>query len=70
MSIPDAASTDENQAEREVLIVDASLPYGQFDIRELWRYRELIWIFADRDIKVRYRQLARPGRKMECHVRM
>ena len=56
MSIPDAASTDENQAEREVLIVDASLPYGQFDIRELWRYRELIWIFADRDIKVRYRQ--------------
>jgi lipopolysaccharide transport system permease protein len=26
------------------------------DIEELWRYRELFWIFAWRDIKVRYKQ--------------
>jgi len=27
-----------------------------FDFRELWQYRELLWIFAWRDIKVRYKQ--------------
>jgi len=26
------------------------------DFRELWRYRELLWFFAWRDIKVRYKQ--------------
>lgn len=26
------------------------------DLRELWRFRELIWILAYRDLKVRYRQ--------------
>ena len=26
------------------------------DLREIWRCRELIWIFAQRDLKVRYRQ--------------
>ncbi|MFZ0519759.1 MAG: ABC transporter permease [Candidatus Acidiferrales bacterium] len=29
-----------------------------FSIRELWRYRELLYFFAWRDIKVRYRQAA------------
>jgi lipopolysaccharide transport system permease protein len=38
------------------VIVDAAQNSGWFDLREIWRYRELIWIFADRDIKVRYRQ--------------
>lgn len=28
------------------------------DFRELWRFRELIWSFAIRDLKVRYRQTA------------
>jgi lipopolysaccharide transport system permease protein len=26
------------------------------DVRELWRTRELLWIFASRDVKVRYKQ--------------
>jgi lipopolysaccharide transport system permease protein len=26
------------------------------DLREAWRYRELFWVFAERDIKVRYKQ--------------
>ena len=30
-------------------------------IRELWRYRELLYFFAWRDIKVRYRQAALLG---------
>ena len=28
----------------------------QIDLKELWRYRELFWMFAWRDIKVRYKQ--------------
>lgn len=30
--------------------------WRSLDLRELWTYRELIWIFAWRDLKVRYRQ--------------
>ncbi|HEY4015606.1 MAG TPA: ABC transporter permease [Polyangiaceae bacterium] len=26
------------------------------DLREAWRYRELLWVFAARDIRVRYKQ--------------
>lgn len=42
--------------EPEVHIVDAAQPSGWLDFRELWRYRELIWIFAVRDVTVKYRQ--------------
>ncbi len=28
------------------------------DWRELWRYRELVWFLAARDVKVRYKQAA------------
>ena len=56
MSTLNPASPVEVQPDRDLMIVDANIPYGMFDLRELWRYRELIWIFAVRDIKVRYRQ--------------
>jgi len=39
-----------------VFVVDATQPTLGFDPAELWRHRELIWILAARDIKVRYRQ--------------
>jgi lipopolysaccharide transport system permease protein len=54
MSLSHNAATAE--ADPEVIVVDANQPEGWFDGAELWRYRELIWIFAYRDIKVRYRQ--------------
>jgi len=56
MTPPDDASTNEVQTYSDVLIVDASKSSGWLDLPELWRYRDLIWIFAVRDIKVRYRQ--------------
>jgi lipopolysaccharide transport system permease protein len=31
---------------------------GALDLHELWRYRELLWLLAVRDIKVRYKQTA------------
>ena len=40
----------------EVHIVDAAQGSGWIDFQEIWRYRELIWIFAVRDVKVKYRQ--------------
>lgn len=43
-------------ADSDVIVVDANKSSIWFDFRELWRYRELILIFAIRDIKVRYRQ--------------
>jgi lipopolysaccharide transport system permease protein len=47
-------------AERDVpppvLVIRPSRGWRALDLRELWSYRELLWIFAWRDLKVRYRQ--------------
>jgi len=32
--------------------------WGEFPLRELWEYRELLWFLTTRDIKARYRQMA------------
>lgn len=37
-------------------IVDAARPRRGIDLRELWRYRDLLIVLAHRDIAVRYRQ--------------
>ena len=37
---------------------DARSGWQLLDFRELWRFRELIWAFGFRDLKVRYRQTA------------
>lgn len=44
------------QPDLELVVIDTNRAEGFFDLRELWRYRDLIWIFALRDITVRYRQ--------------
>jgi lipopolysaccharide transport system permease protein len=41
-----------------VLVIRARRPLGLPDLRELWRYRDLLWLFTLRDIKVRYKQAA------------
>ncbi len=38
------------------IVIRPSRGWRSLDLRELWKYRELIWIFAWRDLKVRYRQ--------------
>jgi lipopolysaccharide transport system permease protein len=58
MSLPNDVSTQDVPIPSDVLIVDANHSSGWIDLREIWRYRDLIWIFALRDIKVRYRQTA------------
>lgn len=39
-----------------VTIIKPKLKWDLLDLRELWDYRELFYIFAWRDIKVRYKQ--------------
>lgn len=56
MTTADAHETSSVQLPSEVVIVDANESTKWIDWREIWRYRELVWIFAVRDIKVRYRQ--------------
>jgi lipopolysaccharide transport system permease protein len=43
-------------AETPHLMISPPSGWAPFDFPELWRFRELFWIFADRDIKVRYKQ--------------
>jgi lipopolysaccharide transport system permease protein len=38
------------------VVIRPSRGWRSLDLRELWQYRELVWIFAWRDLKVRYRQ--------------
>lgn len=40
------------------LIITSHKGWGFPDIRELWSFRELIWILVTRDIKIRYKQTA------------
>ncbi len=44
------------QGSADVTRVEASKPPQVFDLRELWRRRDLVWILALRDFRVRYRQ--------------
>lgn len=40
------------------ILIDAQRPRRGVDLRELWEYRDLLWLFVRRDIAVRYRQTA------------
>lgn len=48
-SNPAAAALDE-------IVIRPRAGWRLVDLREVWRYRELLWILALRDIKVRYKQ--------------
>ena len=39
-----------------VTVIDAALPRTKIELQELWRARELAFVFAWRDVKVRYKQ--------------
>lgn len=39
-----------------VIIIEPSSGWRMLDWRELWLYRELLWVLTTRDIKVRYKQ--------------
>ncbi len=41
-----------------VTVIEAARGWRPLALRELWAYRELLWVLANRDIKVRYKQTA------------
>jgi lipopolysaccharide transport system permease protein len=41
-----------------VVLIEASRGWRALDLRELWRFRELVYFLALRDVKVRYKQTA------------
>jgi len=42
--------------ENPIVVLDPDRPMTTFGVREFWQYRELLYILAARDIKVRYKQ--------------
>lgn len=56
MNASNTATMEDSSIEPEVVVVDTKQAPGWLDLQELWRYRDLIWILAARDITVRYRQ--------------
>ncbi len=48
----------ERPVERPVLRITARRGWLELDFRELWEYRELLYFFVWRDIKIRYKQTA------------
>jgi lipopolysaccharide transport system permease protein len=56
MDLLKAGASAHDPGDADLVIVDTTLPEPWFDFRELWRYRDLVWILALRDITVRYRQ--------------
>ncbi len=42
----------------DITRIRPSRGWRSIDLREVWRYRELLWFLALRDIKLRYKQTA------------
>src|SRR5437867_4518101 len=42
----------------QVTVIEPSRGWRALDLRELWRFRELVYFLALRDVKVRYKQTA------------
>lgn len=52
----DSASDNVPTDERPLTVIEPKSDWQLLDLRELWRYRELLVILTWRDIKVRYKQ--------------
>lgn len=60
-TLPEAGSAPTAVLSRPYLIIGPPVGWQPLDFGELWRFRELFWIFALRDIKVRYKQTVLGG---------
>ena len=55
---PEISGTLPQPARRPFVVVRASSGWSALNLRELWKYRDLLLILAGRDIKLRYKQTA------------
>lgn len=44
--------------EKPFVFIKPPSPWEALDLRELWEYRDLVWMLAVRDVKLRYKQTA------------
>ena len=51
-AVPDATADER----RHVTVITPPAGWPRIDWHELWAYRELLWVLATRDVKVRYKQ--------------
>lgn len=58
MGVTDSQSAVPRTVELPVVRISARRKWLALDLRELWAYRELLYFFVWRDIKVRYKQTA------------
>lgn len=49
-------SSPEPGSARRVTVIEPREGWQLIDLRELWEYRELLWVLSSRDVRVRYRQ--------------
>lgn len=47
-----------SSAANRITVIDQKSPWAIFDLRDVWRYRDLLMALANRDVKLRYRQTA------------
>jgi lipopolysaccharide transport system permease protein len=45
----------------QVTVIEPPRGWRMLDLRELWAYRELLWVLASRDVRVRYKQAVLGG---------
>lgn len=50
------SSREEYFGHGHVTVIEPSRGWRALDLKELWAYRELLWVLTERDIKVRYKQ--------------
>ena len=43
-------------SENRIITIQPSKGWRMLDVKELWAYRELLWVLALRDVKIRYKQ--------------
>lgn len=49
--------TDDREAPAPALtVITPPAGWGGLDLASVWRYRELLWVLTERDVKVRYKQ--------------
>jgi lipopolysaccharide transport system permease protein len=56
MATTDTLPAPQDEAPLEVIRIRPSRGWRAIDLRELWRYRELLWFLTLRDVKLRYKQ--------------
>lgn len=55
---PAGSSASHSRDAGRITVIEPSTGWRALDLRELWAYRELIYVLAERDVKVRYKQTA------------